>query len=138
MSNPRQQETPKPDRPLEPLREGEFARTLNRTAEVATPATSPEKERNKSRAQIELSMISELSSSSAFTWFMENCLVKHFEKWRDLLHAPDTATRRALAGFMSAKENVRWLTEREFEHRRLLDPNDPVLTQLREKLKVWQ
>lgn len=127
-----------PPSPLPSLKEGELARRLN------NPNTTPvqpadDQAENKKRALGELSQISELLDSTAFQWFFEKCLVTQFDAYRDLFHNPRTKDLHAAqARFLLAKETVRWLKERELQHRKLINPSDHGLDKLRGELKRFE
>jgi hypothetical protein len=129
-----------PPSPLPSLNEGELARRLNQPGvKVIDHPVPDDQAANKRRAAGELGMISELLNSTAFDWFFEKCLLPQFEGSRDALHNPATKDlNTARARFILAKETIRWIKERELQHRKLLNPTDSGLDKLRAELKRYE
>jgi hypothetical protein len=124
--------------PTVPLKDAELIGVLNRGFK-AEPATEVDgsKKRNLDRAREELGHIAALKSNPAFNWFFDNCVESAFmDARKDLENAPlgsgDLPLRHAQ--FRALRKIVRWLDEREIEHRRLDDPNDPALDALRARI----
>ncbi len=123
--------------PLQPLEPSELARRLNEPGTSVARVTQEPSENEKNAAK-ELGMISELQSSTAFKWFFENCVEKAFFDARDQLMSEDTPElllTLAHTKYNALKKVVRWMKEREIEHRRLLNKDDAGLSRLREELK---
>lgn len=96
------------------------------------------KEENQKRAADQLSMIEELQKSSAFKWFFAEFVDKPYRDAFEKLRSPYTefadlpkvqTTYTALAAVR------RGLLEREIVHREQLQPDDPALPALRDKLR---
>jgi hypothetical protein len=126
------------------LTDAEFVARANRsTAVEQVTDDSPEaKRRNRARAQEELGLIAELRSTRSFQWFFDVCLRRNFKEARNAVETSgEDANSRTVAVRVTAMQQwrkaARWLIEREIEHRRLLDPKDPHLADLRKELEAY-
>jgi hypothetical protein len=128
---------PNPPVPLQPLEPSELAHRLNQPGTSIARVTREPSE-NEKRAGRELGMISELQSSTAFKWFFEKCVEQAFFEARERLFSEDTPESELLLArerYQAIKKIVRWIKEREIEHRRCLNKDDSGLPRLREELK---
>lgn len=126
--------------PVGPLNDNELIGAVSRGFK-AEPATEVDgsKKRNLERAREELGHIAALKGNAAFNWFFDNCIESEFKSARKNLesaHAPAEDLAMRHAQFCALRVIVRWMDEREVQHRRLDDPNDPALDDLRARIDL--
>jgi hypothetical protein len=132
-----------PPLPLRKITDAEAVRTIKEgwKVEGAEP-TEGARERNEQIAREELGHIETLRQNSSFKWFSDTCIERGFKESRGLL---DEANLAAISGrglnLLAGKYQVwrdiaRWLDQREYEHRRLLDPKDSHLDVIRKRLDL--
>lgn len=136
MDNP--DDSPKP---LERIPERDLSRVVKSGFQTVPTKkdASAEKERNLQRAKEELGDIEALANSSAFVWFYATAIVPGFKSSRAALEEPNQSPEKlvtANAEFNVWRQIAQWLDKREYEHRRLLNPDDPKLSILRERLDL--
>ena len=124
------------------LSDAQFARIANQGVSPVTDDTPEAKQRNIARAQEELGLIAELRGSRSFQWFFDVCIRRNFTERRNSLDSSgEDESSKAIwvrvAAYQQWRKIARWLTEREIEHRRLLDPKDPHLADLRKELEAY-
>lgn len=110
---------------------------LARSIMKKTPGP-PAAEANDKLAADELGMIEELQRSSAFRWFFAEFVEKYYQIAFDELrseHVKPEAMSRTQITYWAMKKIRVGILEREITWRAKLDPNDPVLPSLREKLR---
>lgn len=127
--------------PTGTLKDAELIGVLNRgfKAEPATESGDAAKKRNRERAREELGHIAALKGNAAFNWFFDNCIEAEFKSARNNLesaHAPSEDLAMRHAQFCALRVIVRWLDEREVQHRKLDDQSDPALAELRSRIDL--
>jgi hypothetical protein len=110
-------------------------------APVAGPVTTKQQiEERKKTVEAELSQIESLRDNVAFQWFWQNCVEQGFRQARQNLEDSTSENsadvRLLLSKFHVWRHIARWFDQRELEHRRLLNPNDPRLEQIRERIDL--
>lgn len=125
---------------LKPLTDSELVRTVNRgfVTDRITDDTPEARARNIKRARDELSHIETLRQNSSFQWY-SSLIEQGFKDSRAALESPDTPPKALpiiQAKFQVWREIARLLDEREIEHRRLENTNDPQIEVIRERLDL--
>ena len=131
-----------PNPPIRRLSDNELVRTVHEGFHVEPVADEGAKARNTKLALEELGQIERLRQHPAFQWFSDTCVDRSFKESRQLLAAvnlellPPRSVARIIAEFQTWRKIARWLDERELEHRRYLNPQDPHLDVIRKRLDL--
>lgn len=125
-----------PATPTPPVSDAHLASTLKPTT-LAVAATATVAEENLKNAADQLAMIIELRNLPAFQWFEESFITKPYRDARAKLLgplAPDEDLSLIKSRFEGLQHVARGVLERELAHRQKIDPRDPEIARLREKL----
>lgn len=125
----------KQSEPLKQVSHADFAVRINR--ELGTPDDATK--RNRENAGEALASIWHLRENKHFQWFWKECVEKEYQAAKDRYNEENISPENAntfRTQYLQMRRIVRFMLDREIEHRRLINPNDTEIARLREKLRL--